>query len=417
MGSNTNKIPPIEKILTVCKEIYYRDPKFFGIVLWPILAIRRLYKTLRLETWIITGKEISSGQKFGIVFAGHKEDKNYFVKLAFNSDIQDNYLGKKWLWSIIKTARTKPYGSSLLIMDVPRYFHIISKRMKCLYVPSWISGEIDSSMLESLFKNRNTSLKSDISKIKRNKLHFEITDELPHLRNFYDNMYIPYISKSHTDSAILMDYREVLREFKKRRLFNTLLLIKKNGEHLAGILLGYKKNTLKLSTLGVKDGNQDYIKDGVIGALFYFSVNYAIEKGFTKINFGNSRPFFEDGALRYKKKWGQKISYPKKSGFFFKMLSENDGIIGFFINNPLIYKDRTGLNGAIFVKKNQQLSQNDLINIYKQYYINGLSKLFIYHFEQSDHTKYQSIPSKFSDKITICPTTNIFDEIHNTNSD
>ena len=205
-----------------------------------------------------------------------------------------------------------------------------------------------------------------------------------------------------------MTYDFVKRQFRKGGLFNDLLLIKEQDEYVAGVLLHYKKDKAKLSTLGVKDGNLDYVKNGAIGALFCFTFQWAREKGFAAIDFGGSRPFLKDGILRYKRKWNQKISNKKEIGFFVGVLSETDGAKGFFLNNPFIYEDQTGLNGAIFVAGDRHLSADDFARIHKQHYHQGLSKLVIYQFDQTNGITCSRVPPEFSDCIAVCSAKSIF---------
>ncbi|MGB2864668.1 MAG: hypothetical protein WBC05_15180, partial [Sedimentisphaerales bacterium] len=277
------------------------------------------------------------------------------------------------------------------------------------YIPSWVYGEVDLSVnSSSVFKSKNSSLKSDLSKIWRSKLHYEITNELSDLHNFYYNMYLPYLTKVHGNKTEILSYDYVKRQFSRRGLFNDLFIIKKEEECIAGSLLSHRKNRAKLCLLGIKDGNLDYVKDGAIGALFYFPVCYLAASGCTKIDFGASRPFLKDGVLRYKKKWNPKISNQKKIGFLFRIVSKTNGVKGFFLNNPFIYKDKAGFNGAIFVASDQSLSKNDFVRIYKDYYLNGLSKLVIYQFGRTDgEIKDIDLP-EFSSRITVRSAESIF---------
>jgi hypothetical protein len=218
-------------------------------------------------------------------------------------------------------------------------------------------------------------------------------------------MYIPYITKVFGKKSEIESYAFMKREFRKG---GNLLLVKKEKEYIAGILHRYKKNRTKLLILGIKDGDSNYIKDGAIGALYYFSFCYSVEKGYTKIHFGGSRPFLKDGVLRYKKKWNQKIFDEGRMGFLIKPLSITEGLKGFFLNNPLIYEDKTDLNGAIFVAGDQSFSKEDFENIYKDYYVRGLTKLVIYKFGVTDRRMQSLVPQEFADRIIMRSAESIF---------
>lgn len=360
--------------------------------------------------WIIGGIEKSGGQELTIAFAGCEVNKNYIVSLAFDSPEREDYLGKKWLWKIPKIIKENKKICPLLVVQVPSCFSSLSEKIKCLYIPCYVSGEIDISVDgPTLFKNRNTSLKSDISKIKKNKLNFEVTKDLSQLHNFHYNMLIPQALARYGNKAIIPNYEPMEKEFIKHSQLYDLLLVKNQQEYISGILLRYKnKNIAKLCHLGVKDGNIDYVRDGAIGALFYFSFHHVSEKGCKKIDFGDSRPFLKDGVLKYKEKWNYKISNKNKTGFFVKPLSKTDGVKNFFLNNPFVYEDKKELCGAIFVTNDCPFDKEDFAKICKEYYINGLSKLVIYRFGKTDSGISITIPPEYSDKITFCSTDSIF---------
>ena len=378
-----NKAPNFKDIL-----IEITSPGYFKS------KISQLCNGLRLNLWIIIGDEISSRQRLVIMYAGHELGKNYLIKLAFSSSYSENYIGKKWLWKIPKIAKKSNHKCSLMVIEVFNSFRILFKSMKCFYIPFWIYGETDISVDNSLF-SKSESLKSDIRRIKRNKYHFKLTDEPSQLHNFYYNMYTPYITKVHGNRSDVWSYDNVKRELRKH---GELLLIKKGKDYIAGILLRRKKNNrAKLSLIGVKDGNFDYVRDGVIGALVYFSVSYLAEKGFTMFEHGGSRPFLKDGVLQYKKKWKQKICGRAKSGFLIKIRSKTNGAKGFFLNNPFIYEDKTELSGAIFVANDHPFFREDFVKTYKDYHIEGLSKLEIYQFEEAGSRMWSIIQSSLTE--------------------
>ena len=393
----------INVLLVKGKNAYYKIPHSIRWIFWPFRFAYKFYNIFLLESWTLSGKEITSGQELLIMYAGHIEDKNYFASLVFGNSFQQKFMGRKWLWKVLKAVKNNEQNYSLSIIELPRKLLSLSKKMNSFYIPSWISGSFNiSNNKYDIFKNRNTSLKSDISKIKRNRLDFEITHEQSQLRNFYFNMYEPYIKKIYGNKTVFFSsYDFVEREFKKRGVYKDLLLIKKDDDYIAGVLLYYKGKCGKLSVLGVKDGNMDYVKDGAIGAIYYFSTLYFEQKGFDRISLGGSRPFMKDGVLKYKKKWKPKIAHHTKTGFIIKMLSETNGCKGFFLNNPFVFEDASGVNGAVFVENNQELSQEYFENIYKNYYYNGMSKLTVYQFGKEKSNDACQIPSSLSEIITV----------------
>lgn len=402
MSTRDSRKSAIEEMVRRGKAVYWKLPAPLRWLLSPVKAIYKLLGMIRPEVWIMTGSEVSSGRELGILFAGLEINKNYIRTLAFDDSCLEHHVGRKWLWAVRKVHQKQGHDCSLLVIEAPHCSGILSAKLNYLYIPAWVTGELDISAERSaIFRSRNKSLQSDLRRIRKNNLHFEVTASPSQLHNFYYTMYVPYTTGAHGDRSKIMTYGYVKAEFEKRGLFTDLLLVKENEECIAGVLLRCGKDKAKLSTLGVKDGNQDYVGHGAIGAVFYFAIQYLVDKGFTKIDLGGSRAFLKDGVLRYKRKWRQRISSKKGAAFLVKVLSQTQGLKGFLLNNPFIYKDTTGLKGAAFLEGDKSLLERDFSDIYKRLYVEGLSKLVIYRFGHAAGGTADPVPPEFSDRMEV----------------
>lgn len=393
----------ITRTFVYAKTIYRALPLFVRLVFRPIEKIYWLLRVIRLDRWILQGNEITSKQKLEILYAGTKENRHFLTMLAFDSSSTERYVGKAWLWNIPKIMKEKVHHDSILFMEVPEVFRKLFGKSKYLYIPSWVNGEVDA-----FSPVKSDSVQTDLRRIKKNKLSFEVTNELNQFDNFYYNMYLPYITEAFGNRAVILSYDFMKSEFRKHGLYKNLLLIKKEEECIAGILLGYSKKGVHLHCLGVKDGNFDYVKDGAIGALFYFPLIYSKENGYKKVNFGLTRAFLKDGVFEFKKKRGMQITGASTMGFLVKPLSTSAGVKGFFLNNPFLYMDEMGFNGAVFIDNDQSLSEGDFERIYKDYYLPGMDKFFIYRFAGVDNKTKEIVSPEFCNLIRILGTDGLF---------
>jgi len=292
-----------------------------------------------------------------------------------------------------------------MVAEAPKSSLVLFGKKKCFYIPFWLQGEVDiSADISSPIKS--DSLQTDLRRIRKNKLHFEVTNQASQFHEFYYNMYLSFITKRHGKTAVLMRYDDMMQRLKAGTC--ELLLISKENKHVAGQLLVYGEKVPRLWSVGVKDGNLSYLKDGVVAATIYFSVQYLKEKGYKKMNIGASRAFLKDGVLWYKKKWDRNIVGTPKMGFLIKPLSKTTAVKGFFLNNPFIYVHENRLNGAIFAEAAQPFSKEDFQKFYKDYYLNGMSKLFIYRFGESSSRTQEIVPPEFSDRVAICSAESLF---------
>jgi hypothetical protein len=365
-------------LLDIVKNVYHKTPGSLQFIYWPLKFIDKHINKLRYEVWILKGEEILSKQQLGIIYAftgGSRENMDFLINLAFGNSCKEHCLGKSWLWNIYRTKK-KGQDCSLMVLEASQSLRRLLG-MNCVYIPGWIFGQVDIADDSLLFKKK--SLKSDLSKIRKNNLRFEVRNEMDQFDNFYHNMYVPYIRKSHDKRAIIHDYDFFLKEFTKC----DLVLIKKEQTDIAGCLLYYNEKAPRLLSLGVKDANTAYVDDGAIGALYYFSVKYLKEQGHKKINFGLSRPFLGDGVLRYKKKWGLEIDSADKIGFLIEPIAETTAIKGFLFNNPFVFVEKKEFHGAVF-----------RLNIYFDGVVN--------------HDLSDAVPAELRDTIKIYSAGNFF---------
>ena len=217
------------------------------------------------------------------------------------------------------------------------------------------------------------------------------------LKDFYYNMYVPYISKVHERNANIVTYDEVMAESGNL----DLLLASKKGKFIAGILIIYEEKEPRLWVIGIRDGNFDYVKDGAVGALYHFSLRYLEDNGFAKVKSGYSRPFLSNGILQYKKKLSQKIIGVSLHHFALQVKTYSPEAKAFLQNNPFIFQSEGSLHGAIFVEEAKELIPSNLENIDKKYFHHGLSKLFIYSFDPDFQAKQGSIPPSSAKQIVV----------------
>jgi len=392
------------------KKIYHKFPTCLRWFFWPVKLACKFVNISKLDIWILSGEEITSHQKLSIIYAGTEVHRNCFTKMAYDSSFSENYLGTVWIWKIFKAVRERGHNCSLMVVAVDGPFCTLFRSRTCFNIPFWVSSLTNISVDSSLLTG-NRSINSDITKIRNNRLSFEITHVRSQFDNFYYNMYRPYVAQRHGDGAIIAEYDFMKNEFKN----NELLLIKKGNEYIAGALLVYKKRQCRPAYMGVKGANLDYVKDGAVGAIFYYAIHRFKEKGYKEADLGGSRAFLKDGVLHYKKRRGaSRISYsPWQSGIFFvQPLTNTPGLKAFLVNNPFIFVDKGKINGAMFVDSDHSFSREELEKIYNEYYFDGMSQLLIYQFGGNGFGIQKILPLDFSEKIRLRSAVHLFQKRH-----
>ena len=357
----------------------------------------KIRKNMCFPVWLLNGIELNSGAHFAIIYLGNQENKNYIANLAYGEQYDEIYLGEKWLPNIFLMLKTTARNYCMIIIDANESLCRLMKRNRDFYIPSWVHGELGLPLTVS-----DKSSKNDLRKIRKNNLKYEVTTEKLQFHQFYHDMYSPYMIKRHGNKNKSLNYDELMRYWESGKC--ELMLIKRENEHVAGEVILFEENGPRLLILGIQDGDPCYLKYGTGAACYHFSAHYLQERGYKSLHLGGSRPFLNDGVLRFKKKLGLRLVGKTDEGFLFKPLSPTAGLRGFLLRNPFIFAHQKELCGAIFIENGEVCSsQKNLTQFSKCFYINGLSNLNIYPLNSNGTNSKTMIGSALANRINILP--------------
>lgn len=349
---------------------------------------------LKFNIWFIKGTEIQSRHRLRIIYGGDLQSRNFIISLAFGDKYEVIELGKRGLFDIFLNAKGIRQSCCIMILKVNDTLCKVIKTNRDFYIPLWVHGEVDIP-LASLKK----SIKSIVKKINREKLSFEVTTEECKISSFYHNMYLPYVNQRHGNMAIPTEYKYVKQYLETGAC--DLMFVKRKSEYIAGLLILYEKSGPRLWLLGIKDGDQCYLKDHAGTACYYLASSYLQEQGYGSVNLGGSRAFLNDGVLQFKKKWGFRLVGKSEGGFLIRPVFGSTGFKGFFHRNPFIYMDQKRLCGAIFVENDQDCFSKSFEKLCKGLWLNGLSTLNIYRFSDDSSADGMTVSPEILDKMTI----------------
>lgn len=378
---------------------YNITPNNMRLIFYPFISSYRLFEKFvnkyKIDLWLIEGKEKNSKTPIAVLCSAIDQERSYLATLVFQETYSESYIGRYWLWDINKITDKTEKKYSMILLDIKKSRRKFLKINNCFYIPGWVEGIIDLPLSKTV-TNRE-SFKSDIRKIKNNALTYEVTQDINKFDNFYHNMYLPYISNAHGNSAYLHSYEIKKEQFQG----NDLLLVTKDEKYIAGMMIMRFKDSPRLKSLGILDGNKEYLNYSSISALYYFSLLYAEDKGFSSINAGTSRAFLKDGVLQYKKKWGHRIIDISSRAFTIKIISNTPATRAFLANNPFIFDDQDSICGAVFLNCSEKISQELIKQINRDYFYPGLSKLFIYLPSEKEMPDPDVIPPELSEHIAF----------------
>ena len=356
----------------------------------PIRLCSELLRPLRPHVWIVTGEEKGSHLPLSICLSATTDEyKSYLLELIFGSSFRARYLGRTWLWNVFKTTPKTAGGCSMVFAEVDRRYLKLLGGGRGIVIPAWIFGEVDLPRGPVVMKRKSHLYV--LRKIRQNHLEFEISRDPQRFDDFYHNMYVAYTKERYGDTAFFST-----KEVRKAQFDNgELLFVKKQGEYISGMLIGYDGTRAHLRCVGVRDGNRDYVRDGAISAAYEFSLRRAEEKGYRKCGLARSRSFLRDGVLRFKRNLPQTIIGASNRKLVVRVLEETHATRAFLQNNPFIFERSGELNGLVFMSSEVPPTPQALQEIGKQHLHAGLSKLVAYFFCPGDKGSENGIEWEF----------------------
>ena len=363
-------------------------------------TLRRSISRQFVKFSILEGRERHSLQPISILFAGSKLNKNYFEKLIFGESCAElkniKVLKNRSLQYISDT--NKNHDLAIVMSDeIPSAnFH----ETNVYQVPSWIGGELNL-LNQAKTRRHREELKGDKRRTRKHNFNYRVTREPKDFERFYYTMHKPYINRVFNDHAFLMTYEEMNDALPKCELF----YVTQNDKDIAGGILVYDENNgVRGWSLGVKDGDNKWIKDGAIVALLHLQKKYLLEKGFSRFHLGAVRPFLKDGALSFKKNRGLELVDHTANGFSIMLLHECAGVRGFLQNNPFIYLEEGVLKGAIFISEEKTLLTKDTEQLYHDLYLPGLECLGLFNLNADHHNDHKLRSCGHIDKSGVLHT-------------
>ena len=371
--------------------------KIGATVVWIVtrpLAAYWWLRGLRVELWLVEGEERTSGLPLSIACAVRGENKKFLLGTVFGGTFRQRSLGRFWLWQLARALPATATDCSLMVLELTDSYLGFAKGSDWFLIPAWVIGKADLPRDAAALRKVSRNLR----RLRRHAFQYEVTRDSRQFDDFYYNMYVPYITERHGPEADLSSYEDLKTGFQDC----DLLLIKDREKTIAGQLIRYESWGPHLWEMGVRDGNRDYVAGGAVGsAVFHFSLEYLQGKGHTEVWLGWSRPFLRDGVLQFKRSWSQRIAANGNRHLALRIVSDSPAARAFLCNNPFIFKDGGRFFGAMFVDGNRRLSADDLRQIDKDYFHDGLSRLLIYDLGGRCGPMFDAAPAELAAHIEL----------------
>jgi hypothetical protein len=327
----------------------------------------------RLVRWDVSGNERFCGHAISLTYFGHDFGFRTILQKLFAPGHTVTRTGRGWLGAPGFPMTPTNKASDIVAIELDYAQWQARDTGAGFFLPIWMRTEILVADAYQQMK-KSSSVKDDLRRMRKNKIVCEVSHNTAELREFYDNIYLPYILARYGDLALPDGWDVMVSTANGGEL---ILAKSAAGELLGGILMGRNSKRMYARAVGQISNDRATMNTGVGSALYLASFERAKLYGYDRVGFGLTGPFLNDGLLRFKKKWGLRLLNECVQGIWLQFNNATAAVESFLINNPFIYRDAGKIYGIVFTSDPELTDDQSLHTLKSRYYLPGMESLQI----------------------------------------
>ncbi len=286
--------------------------------------LSRSARIFLFDVILIEGHEKHSGLPVKTLYIGESDVPTAkFGKFYFNSEAYDKYDTFKFFidtiysdYSIISQTKNingfeinreiKQYEklADMIFIDTEILFLYLLDKKKYLTLPQGICFKLNiPDRWENLISSFPRKLQKELRRILKHDYQYYVATTDSHFHYFYHSMYVPYTQTRFGDAAAIISQEKVNKILEE----GEILLLFRNNCILMGSLNKFENKNLLICFAVSAENIQPEMFKGAAETMDYFCILSAFEHGCNAVDFLYSRPILDNGAFRYKRKWGTRI--------------------------------------------------------------------------------------------------------------
>ncbi len=348
---------------------------------------------------LLGGTMRGSGQLLTVLYVGRRRNYPYLLQTLFEevSVVDEEH---STILTYSRHMRRMEADADVTIVDIGWPYHgIVNRRRDFLVMPDWInmSMSLAEEWDDVVRSFRHTTRNNDLRLIRRNEYRCEPSCDVAVIRDFYDEMYLPFIRHRHQ-----LDSVEAPREHVMDRAQEGSLLRIYKGEKLvvAGVVYP-EDDVLYFLWMGISADCLDQPPEAAVSALYFFGIRYAFDNGLEAVDFTGNRAFLADGAYRFKRKWGAMIEDSfSPSSILVRPHSGNEKAALFCQQFPMLVR-RGGALEAIFLYYKQDVDDSTLKKIDSQFGCEGIDRISVLAVSETGESDSRVVDGQHCEKHVV----------------
>ncbi len=310
-------------------------------------------------------------------YFGTGRSLSYLAHLLYGATCQPRPAGKVMLPQLRQAVARLRADNDLIFVELPYTFLLGWSGQNGVTTMPWLRQVlvIDGRSWEQIEADfPKSQYNAERRRLRKNGFTYRVSRDPGDFDSFYYKMYLPYITQRFGPLAGVTPYHGLRCYFDDGWLLQILA-----GQEVVGAELQFKRNSnLHIRSNGVVESEKDWLKCGVSGAFYYFTLKEAIQQGYYAVDFGLSRPLLNDGVLRFKAKWGPIVSHGSTlyQGLWIGVGGNGQAATEFLARHPLSWMDSAGHWQGLFVAPSAApLTAADARLFIRDYWVPGLETM------------------------------------------
>ena len=384
----------VERATRTCRflKLYSQHlPVAFEAVFSMPCTVRKLEGTLK-----------GSNDHASMLYVGRQKNYTYLRRMIFDDcEVADEQ--RTSLFSYRKHMDRMSSSVDVLLVDIGwPYNGRINRAGEYLEIPDWVNMAIDlPDTWEAVVRAfRQSTRNNDLRLIRRNAYRCLPTNDRASLEKFYDSFYVPFVNHKHAADSVVSPRKHVV----KRGRQGALLHVLRGDEIVAAGVVYPEGDVLFFLWMGLPPQYIDAPPEAAISALYFFGIRYAFDHGYKVVDFTGNRAFLDDGAFRFKRKWGARVEDTFSPGsILLKPGNSSRNAARFCQRFPVLARRGGGLE-ARFLFADEPAHEAGLARLSKNYGCEGIARTTV--IEISDENETKSMPIRADGcqyRLVKCP--------------
>ena len=360
-------------------------------------SIRAQVRSRWFKSWVMEGRPHGCSDVLRVLSGGvPPPDKAYIAKRLFDNNVHECYKGRKMKWMTAATAQR--FQCELSITPTGGFAGYSPSDSYEYLIPKWVTAEVKLTRAD-VEGGRSKSRRRDLRQLEKNGLYYELTTDTQALLSFYDDMYLPTMTSSHGDGAILRRRDQILQRVAEGKC--ELLIVKQKQHRIAGSLISYDEEMPRLWGSGIRAADRRYLRLGAGNAVYLFSFKHLLQSGYKRVNVGLCRAFLSDGAMYFKRRLGISLTKSSKDVFAIRFSKPSAALRSCLSAIPFVFSEGSELHAAVFASSECLRDSASWRAIWDKNYLPGIKKLIVNAFHDTRLEGDISVPGNIPSRMEL----------------